>query len=423
VQQAREILAYPPDRSESQPLFGQDPVFLAKSALDCLNRCKDAGAQSAQLFYNIGLALRILGHNKEAMEELAAAYQRFPEDSLIAKALEEAKVCVAAEDERIENTNRGKKRSVSECRVGEPLPSGLDASFFECSLCLRVFHQPVTTPCGHTFCKTCLARSYDMLTKCPICRTALYMDTLIMPVSVTIQSLLEKYFPEELAARQLEESPVSEDDSSMTLPLFVMDVLFPDEEMALNIFEPRYRLMIRRCIMSNRMLGMSTRDQSNNISHGCMVNIKDLASQPDGRFHIEVVGKQRFEVLSTSDLDGYLVARVRFFSDDPPSPSEEQAMETKRKELEAFLTGWKQFLRVFISAQQGRMSLGWVDFLSGESAAYAGSDMEGFSFWLAKLIPMPSAARLEVLAMRNTMARLRCLHELMVRLRQTIMTQ
>lgn len=40
------------------------------------------------------------------------------------------------------------------------------------------------------------------------------------------------------------------------LPLFVMDVVLPGKKAALNIFEPRYRLMTRRVMEGNRKFGM-----------------------------------------------------------------------------------------------------------------------------------------------------------------------
>jgi hypothetical protein len=40
------------------------------------------------------------------------------------------------------------------------------------------------------------------------------------------------------------------------LPLFVMDVVLPGKKLALNIFEPRYRLMTRRVMEGNRKFGM-----------------------------------------------------------------------------------------------------------------------------------------------------------------------
>ncbi|XP_039865977.1 E3 ubiquitin-protein ligase TRIM21-like [Simochromis diagramma] len=42
---------------------------------------------------------------------------------------------------------------------------------FLCSICLDVFTDPVTTPCGHNFCKTCISQHWDTngRHKCPMC--------------------------------------------------------------------------------------------------------------------------------------------------------------------------------------------------------------------------------------------------------------
>ncbi|XP_029901810.1 E3 ubiquitin-protein ligase TRIM39-like isoform X2 [Myripristis murdjan] len=43
---------------------------------------------------------------------------------------------------------------------------------FLCSICLDVFTDPVTTPCGHNFCKTCITQHWDVNTpcQCPMCK-------------------------------------------------------------------------------------------------------------------------------------------------------------------------------------------------------------------------------------------------------------
>ncbi|KAF9322973.1 hypothetical protein BG006_001909, partial [Podila minutissima] len=43
----------------------------------------------------------------------------------------------------------------------------------ECQVCFLVFCRPITTICGHTFCKACLIRSLDHKDTCPLCRTPL----------------------------------------------------------------------------------------------------------------------------------------------------------------------------------------------------------------------------------------------------------
>ncbi|XP_053093326.1 E3 ubiquitin-protein ligase TRIM39-like [Pangasianodon hypophthalmus] len=39
--------------------------------------------------------------------------------------------------------------------------SSLSEKQLQCSICLEVFTDPVTTPCGHSFCKSCLTQSWD----------------------------------------------------------------------------------------------------------------------------------------------------------------------------------------------------------------------------------------------------------------------
>nr|XP_024655569.1 E3 ubiquitin-protein ligase TRIM39-like [Maylandia zebra] len=47
---------------------------------------------------------------------------------------------------------------------------------FLCSICLDVFTDPVTTSCGHNFCKTCISQHWDMnvICQCPMCKEPFY---------------------------------------------------------------------------------------------------------------------------------------------------------------------------------------------------------------------------------------------------------
>ncbi|XP_029597739.1 E3 ubiquitin-protein ligase TRIM39-like [Salmo trutta] len=47
---------------------------------------------------------------------------------------------------------------------------------FLCSICLDVFTEPVSTPCGHNFCKACISGYWDTsdLCQCPMCKETFY---------------------------------------------------------------------------------------------------------------------------------------------------------------------------------------------------------------------------------------------------------
>ncbi|XP_037401746.1 tripartite motif-containing protein 16-like isoform X2 [Pygocentrus nattereri] len=49
--------------------------------------------------------------------------------------------------------------------------SVLSEDQLQCSICLDVFTDPVTTPCGHNFCRVCLKECWDSSSrcKCPLC--------------------------------------------------------------------------------------------------------------------------------------------------------------------------------------------------------------------------------------------------------------
>jgi hypothetical protein len=66
-----------------------------------------------------------------------------------------------------------------------------------------------------------------------------------LPVTITLQNIISKAFPEEAEARVAEIRGLAATAAApaaaevVTLPLFVMSTLLPGEKMALNVFEPR----------------------------------------------------------------------------------------------------------------------------------------------------------------------------------------
>jgi hypothetical protein len=84
-------------------------------------------------------------------------------------------------------------------------PLTFDMSDFECSLCFRIFYKPISTPCGHTYCRPCLLSGLKYRLSCPLCRAKLEPPSKYnYSVNVVLSNLLEKHFKKEYEERRLE---------------------------------------------------------------------------------------------------------------------------------------------------------------------------------------------------------------------------
>ncbi|XP_037344217.1 E3 ubiquitin-protein ligase TRIM39-like [Pungitius pungitius] len=74
-----------------------------------------------------------------------------------------------------------------------------------CPICLDLFNQPVSTPCGHNFCRDCIQRYWQSanLSQCPMCKQKFYrrpelkVNTFICEVASQFKNSLEKKDKEE----------------------------------------------------------------------------------------------------------------------------------------------------------------------------------------------------------------------------------
>ncbi|XP_069510084.1 LON peptidase N-terminal domain and RING finger protein 1 isoform X2 [Ambystoma mexicanum] len=197
----------------------------------------------------------------------------------------------------------------------------LSPADFECSLCVRMFFEPVTTPCGHSFCKECLERCLDHRPCCPLCKQSLreYLkDGQYTPTAV-LQEIMAATFPTELSERkQVHELEMAELSNLTTdVPIFVCTLAFPGIACPLHIFEPRYRLMMRRCQETGtKRFGMCIYERGKSFADfGCMLEIIRLEYLADGRSLVDTMGRRRFRVLKRGHRDGYHTADVEYLED------------------------------------------------------------------------------------------------------------
>ncbi|CAL8389721.1 unnamed protein product [Boreogadus saida] len=65
---------------------------------------------------------------------------------------------------------------------------------FSCSICLDVFSSPVSTPCGHNFCRTCITKYWDeqVKYKCPVCNE-LFNTRPDLRVNILLSEMVDRF--------------------------------------------------------------------------------------------------------------------------------------------------------------------------------------------------------------------------------------
>jgi len=286
----------------------------------------------------------------------------------------------------------------------------LDANDLECSLCMRLFYEPVTTPCGHTFCKSCLERCLDHTLQCPLCKDSLkeYLASRKYVVTHVLDKLIKQYLKREHEQRtkihQEEKQELS--DLTKNVPIFVCTMAYPTVPCPLHVFEPRYRLMIRRCMdTGTRQFGMCISDPEKGfVDHGCMLIIRSVHFLPDGRSIVDTVGGKRFQVVSRGMRDGYSIADIEHLEDTRVEDEEEllELQELHDSVYEQART-WFQNLKVRFHNQ---ILQHFGPMPEREDDIQATPNGPACCWWLLAVLPVDPRYQLSVLSMTSLRERL-----------------
>ncbi len=140
------------------------------------------------------------------------------------------------------------------------------------------------------------------------------------------------------------------DDLPDTIPVFPLEgaILLPRAHLPLNIFEPRYLLMVDDAFKSGqRLIGMVQPAEAGAsrrpplASVGCVGRITQLAETGDGRYVLTLSGIARFNVVQEARATTlYRRAKVdytAFLGDFIPDPGEEVDRNALTQALAAYL--------------------------------------------------------------------------------------
>ncbi|KAK9669204.1 hypothetical protein RND81_13G115400 [Saponaria officinalis] len=138
----------PPSTSEDSPLYGLDPTTHAELALKDAEKVLSLRSNSVKSYILQADALFLLENYELAHKTVISGLQLDPlSDHLQSLLLILDKTCKGL-------LGPG----------GRIKPERTDD--FDCTLCLKLLYEPVTTPCGHSFCRSCLFQSMDRSKLC-----------------------------------------------------------------------------------------------------------------------------------------------------------------------------------------------------------------------------------------------------------------
>ncbi|KAG0150929.1 hypothetical protein CROQUDRAFT_668266 [Cronartium quercuum f. sp. fusiforme G11] len=284
-------------------------------------------------------------------------------------------------------------------------------SELECSLCSLIFDCPTTTICGHTFCRTCLLRALDYSDRCPVCRSTMGAPLLRLFQSRSPDFIINKIIKTCFASETSQEpcTPFEVGSEQNKVPLFVCTLAFPKLPVFLHVFEPRYRLLIRRALSRDNKFGivLPSLPQTENVDgvhpFGTLLEIQKIDFLPDGRSLILAYGLTRFEILRTEPLDGYSVAEVRWIEDVDKTTEDRLEIEAGPEEsIESLSKICQAFVEVLRAG-----STPWILQRLNNTFGPPPSDPAEFSYWMAMVLPMADDQKAQLLPITTIRLRLK----------------
>jgi Lon protease-like protein len=314
----------------------------------------------------------------------------------------------------------------------------------DCPLCYNIMLEPTTTTCGHTLCRRCLIRSFDHSNICPVCRRTSYTSPTLIghPSNQGLVSLMNALCPDQVIARRCaikeEESPAA---GKLDTPLFVCTLSLPTMPTFLHIFEPRYRLMIRRCIEGNGRFGMLMYNRASEpqgelgvtrfLEYGTLLQIVSCELLPDGRSFVETKGISRFRVLEHGIRDGYDVGRIERVDDVSLSQEmrlEEEDLVNAQRQAQEYNSQNPQVpltpanfppllstLQIFHTCKSYIMAMGsqsqpWLSQKFVNVYGECPDDPALFPYWFASVLPITEEEKYLLLKTTSVRERLKIVH-------------
>eukprot|EP00931_Biecheleriopsis_adriatica_P094279 TRINITY_DN67947_c0_g1_i1.p1 TRINITY_DN67947_c0_g1~~TRINITY_DN67947_c0_g1_i1.p1 ORF type:complete len:427 (+),score=98.81 TRINITY_DN67947_c0_g1_i1:43-1281(+) len=333
--------------------------------------------------------------------------------------------------------------------AAEEIPSHL-----ECAICMKLLLEPVSVPCGHTFCRGCLEQSLGYRNLCAVCRAPVPAGS---AVNILIRNMISAQYPRALAnrRREVEEeqreaersaeaerqqeargSATQEDGTAGRAPILPVlrrpELLLPSSRVGFDLTSPEEESLVNYALQGGRRLCVLSRDSDVGI---CM-NVENLRpSAPPGApprpAHVFLAGKFRVRLAEPPQLheDGFELARSEAFFDTPlpitqlqlggdeqpitDTPGEEQGLDQREESVPGLATKAMDLVEQRLEAMGPASRHVFLQHcgeaptvLRSRQGSTTSAAMEQLSFWLLGAIKMDESQRRRWLESTDTRGRL-----------------
>lgn len=300
-------------------------------------------------------------------------------------------------------------------------PNLIDASDFDCVLCCRTFWKPVVTPCGHTYCWVCLDRCMDYSPSCPLCMSPLVEQHVNVlqgssspvpfilakrPVTKFLEAAMKRFIPDCYEKRFQQEM-----DLEPSVPVFICTTAFPHVPCPLFVYEPRYRLMVRRAVESGeKQFGIVQphSGKSRYFDVGTILDIRDCVLLGDGCSILSTVGCKRFRILARNEKDGYETAKVEYIYDEIIAEDTVPFISSMHASVLSKAIEWYESLGTDIKEEILR-SFGGMPAVEDNWESIA--DGPAWAWWIIALLPLNQQLKVDILATTSLEKRLRAIEK------------
>lgn len=182
---------------------------------------------------------------------------------------------------------------------------------FKCLICIDLLVEPVTTMCGHTFCKSCLIKYLKIKLNCPMCRKPILQSKDSLAKNVLFENLIKskhhiKYQERLKVAKLLHDGELNsgEERKRFNIPAIILDdcYVWPGIKRKLIVTDMTYQHTITMSSINDRMLVIVPSLNNYFGVAGSLIEIQSV-NVTENQIILDIAGLKRIKIENLKDAN------------------------------------------------------------------------------------------------------------------------